>query len=144
MEKEIFGFKVTDNDRPDSHNDEYYMFYLHLKNLLVPIYKEFSKGFMSPVDVNQAIASLKEMNIKSLTTFCPNLETVVSLPYEITNEEDFRACEADGLWNRFDHSEIYQNSDLGKLMKESGINLKILNSKKIEELNKKLEYYEKN
>ena len=141
MAKEIFGFRIIDDSEYDSHEHEGYMLYTFQEKTIVPVCDDFLRGF-NPWSCDQAIAVLTNNRIKELITFNPEPGKVASAPYELEKEEDFQACQDDGLWYQLRHEEIYEGSKLEKLMKESGIRLKSLSQKEEEDLNRNLKYYQ--
>lgn len=136
MAKEIFGFEINDSEKREH---KICMFYTREGNTLIPTHEDFLRTF-STLSYDQGMEFLRRNGVKNVTTFEPDSEIVASAPYELGDEDDFIACEEDGLWNRFYHEEIFKGSELERILKESGISVRSLSPEEKRVLTEKLEY----
>ncbi|MDA3836756.1 MAG: hypothetical protein PF542_03985 [Nanoarchaeota archaeon] len=144
MAKEVYGFKIRDNDYQHDPKDKLkYMLYINIKNLLIPIKKEFQQGWSNALfEFNDMLEILKYNKIQEFITYDPTEDTICKHPYELNTKDEIQECESDGEWNRFPHEMIIPSDEEVKILKDYNINLKQLSNLETSKLEKTLKYHE--
>lgn len=130
-----YVFRVTNND----NGIKGYVHYTKEENRLICALEEFENEHRLLGSLEVLVLYLKSKKLTRIITFFPDTEKVCSHPYEITSEDDFQACEADGLWYKSHHQGL-EDDDIKYLAKE-GITTSVLNQREEEKLNSELDYY---
>jgi hypothetical protein len=127
-----YGFGLHDTFNGE---DNGYMLYKRINNLMVPLECSFEGGWKSNIrDFGDLKEVINQRKIKNLVTYSPfDFDTVYSQQYEIEADED----ENSGL--DYAHQHISIDRTCSNLLKEKGVNVTEYNEEQVKEFERNLE-----
>jgi hypothetical protein len=126
-----YGFSLHDTFNGE---DNGYMLYKRIKNLMVPLEESFEGGWKSHIrDFGDLEEIINQKKIINLVTYSPfDFDTIYSQQYEIEAGED----ENSGL--DYQHQHLSIDGSCSNLLKEKGVKVTEYNEKQVKEFERDL------